>query len=130
MTYSGLVMTPTGRELDLVECCGPGRRTRLNSELSDPDAAEIAAACQALASPVRLRLLAVMQAAPAGEACVCDLVDEVELSQSTVSHHLAVLVDSGLVRQERRGTWAWYALVPGRLDALRVLLARPGVAVG
>lgn len=123
-------MTPTGRELDLVESCGSWRKSSLSSELSDPDAAEIAAACQALGSPVRLRLLAALQAAPAGEACVCDLIDEVGLSQSTVSHHMAVLVDSRLVRRERRGTWAWYALVPGRLDALRGLLVRSGVAVG
>jgi ArsR family transcriptional regulator, arsenate/arsenite/antimonite-responsive transcriptional repressor len=78
---------------------------------------------KALGSPIRLRLLAVMQARPTGEACVCDLVDYVGLAQPTVSHHLGILMAAGLVRREQRGTWAWYALVSERLESVRELLA-------
>lgn len=90
------------------------------------DAEGMALVFKALGSPVRLRLLAVVQAAPRDEVCVCDLVGHVRLTQSTVSHHLGVLVDAGLMRRERRGTWVWYALVPERLDSVRELLASPG----
>lgn len=88
----------------------------------DVDAVGMARVFKALASPVRLRMLAVIQATPGDEACVCQLVDDAGLAQSTVSHHLTVLVDSGLVRREQRGTWVWYSLVPQRLEALRELL--------
>lgn len=90
------------------------------------DAKGLAMVFKALGSPIRLRLLAVMQARPSGEACVCDLVDYVGLAQPTVSHHLGILAAAGLVRREQRGTWAWYALVPERLEAARELLAHPG----
>jgi ArsR family transcriptional regulator, arsenate/arsenite/antimonite-responsive transcriptional repressor len=83
----------------------------------------MASVFKALGSPIRLRLLAMMQARSGGEACVCDLVEYVGLSQPTVSHHLGVLMAAGLVRRERRGTWMWYALVPERLVAARELLA-------
>lgn len=124
------VTTPPGRELDIVDRCGSWPRSPVSvGSLPDLDAAGTAAVFGALGSPIRLRLLAVMQAAPAGEACVCDLVDHVGLSQSTVSHHLSVLVASGLVRRQRRGTWAWYALVPERLEVVRRLLVDPSVLV-
>jgi ArsR family transcriptional regulator len=86
----------------------------------------MAAVFKALGSPPRLRLLAAIQATPDGEACVCHLVDFVRLTQSTVSHHLSVLADVGLVRREQRGAWAWYTLMPESLDAVRELLAIPG----
>ncbi|MGH3876544.1 MAG: ArsR/SmtB family transcription factor [Actinophytocola sp.] len=121
--------TPTGRGLDLVESCGTRPRMPLSCAIPDSEAVAIAAVCRAMSSRVRLRLLAAMHAAPAGEACVCDLVDVVGLSQSTMSHHLAVLVDSGLVRRKRSGTWAWYALVPEQFDAAHALLARPSALV-
>jgi ArsR family transcriptional regulator len=62
-------------------------------------------------------------AAHGGEACVCDLTAPVGLSQPTVSHHLKVLVDAGLMTRDKRGVWAYYALVPGALDALARVLA-------
>ena len=71
-----------------------------------------------MADPVRLQLLALVQSAEGGEACVCDLTAPVGLSQPTVSHHLKVLTEAGLLRRERRGTWAWYSLVPGTLDQI------------
>lgn len=77
---------------------------------------------KAVADPSRLQLLSLILAAPGGEACVCDLTAPLGLRQPTVSHHLKVLVDAGLLTRERRGTWAWYALVSERLDGLRALL--------
>lgn len=123
-------MTVTGRRLDLVESCDAWPRVPLTCRLPDSDAVAIAAVCTAMSSQVRLRLLAVMQASPAGEVCVRDLVDHIELAQSTVSHHLAVLVNSGLVRRERHGTWVRYALVPERFEVVRNLLTQSGVLVG
>ena len=73
-------------------------------------------AAKAVADPVRLQLLSIIRAADAHEACVCDLTDAVGLAQPTVSHHLKVLTDAGLLTRERRGSWAWFSLVPARLD--------------
>ncbi|HMM96605.1 metalloregulator ArsR/SmtB family transcription factor [Phycicoccus sp.] len=74
---------------------------------------------KAVADPVRLRLLSAIRATADGEACVCDLTDLVGLAQPTVSHHLKVLTSAGLLERERRGTWAWYRLVPARLADVR-----------
>jgi ArsR family transcriptional regulator len=89
----------------------------------DPDAAtELAAAFAALADPARLRLLSLIAAQPTGEVCACDLVEPLGKSQPTVSHHLKVLYEAGLVDRERRGTWVWYRVERGRLAALRLAL--------
>lgn len=77
---------------------------------------------KAIADPARLQLLALLRAAPGHEACVCDLTEPLGLSQPTVSHHLRVLAEAGLVSRERRGSWAWFSLVPARLQELRSLL--------
>ncbi|MQA06945.1 MAG: metalloregulator ArsR/SmtB family transcription factor [Pseudonocardiaceae bacterium] len=95
--------------------------------MTDDEADRAAAAFKALSSPVRLRLLAALHAAPGSELRVCDFVDGAGLSQPTVSHHLAVLASAGLVRRERRGAWAWYTLVPERVEAARVALGQPRV---
>ena len=68
-------------------------------------------------------MLALLRSADAGEACVCDLTAPLGLSQPTVSHHLKVLADAGLVVKEKRGTWAWYSLVPERLAAVSAVFA-------
>ena len=73
---------------------------------------------KAVADPVRLQLLSLIRTSADQEACVCDLTPVVGLSQPTVSHHLKVLTEAGLVTRERRGTWAWFRIVPGRLDDL------------
>jgi len=73
---------------------------------------------KAVADPTRLQLISLIKAAPGGEACVCDLTEPLGLRQPTVSHHLKVLVEAGLVSRERRATWMWYALIPGALDSL------------
>ncbi|WP_330296892.1 ArsR/SmtB family transcription factor [Streptomyces sp. NBC_00503] len=74
-----------------------------------------------ISDPTRLQILSVLLAAPEGEACVCDLTPLLGLAQSTVSQHMKMLVDAGLVSRRKRGTWAWYAVTPERravLDAL------------
>ena len=98
-------------------CCSPLQR----EALSAGDAQTLARTLKALADPTRLRLVSLV-AAHGGEACVCDLTEPVGLSQPTVSHHLKVLVDAGLMSRDKRGVWAYYALVPGALDALAAVL--------
>lgn len=77
---------------------------------------------KALADPNRLRLLSIIKASDGGEACVCDLTAPLELGQPTVSHHLRILVDAGLLHREKRGTWAYYSIVPGALERPAVVL--------
>ena len=87
-----------------------------------PVAEARAALLKAVADPVRLQLLSVIASAPEREACVCDMTRVVGVSQPTVSHHLKVLVEAGVLTRERRGTWAWFALVPGRLAEITDVL--------
>ncbi len=100
-------------------CCTPVT----GGVLDEADAEDLAAAFKVLADPARLRLLSLVAASQAGEACACDLVGPVGKSQPTVSHHLSMLVDAGLLSREKRGKWAWYRVVPERLDGLRSALA-------
>jgi ArsR family transcriptional regulator len=88
----------------------------LDHPLQRAEAEATAALLKAVADPVRLQLLSLIRSADGSEACVCDLTTAVGLSQPTVSHHLRVLTDAGLLHRERRGTWAWFRLVPARLD--------------
>jgi ArsR family transcriptional regulator len=101
------------------EACSPITREPLGSG----GATALATVLKALADPARLRLLSMVAAHDGGEACVCDLTEPLGLSQPTVSHHLKVLVDAGFLTRSRRGTWAYYALVPGALDAVAGTLA-------
>ncbi len=104
--------------VDLVACCPPVR-----SEILDAGEAEqLATAFAALADPIRLRLLSCIASAQGDEVCACDLVEPSGRSQPTVSHHMKILVDAGLVDREKRGLWVWYRVVPSRLDALRAAL--------
>ena len=95
--------------------------------LDEPSASRLAALLRTLADPARLRILSLLQAQPGQEACVCHVTDHLGLSQPTVSHHLRVLFEAGLVERERRGNWVYYRTVPGVLDALRDAL---GAGVG
>jgi ArsR family transcriptional regulator len=117
-----LGMTTTelpGDLTDLQACCTP-----LTGGVIDSAAAErIAVALKALAEPTRIRLISMIAAQPAGEACVCDLTGPVGLSQPTVSHHLKTLVDAGILTRQQRTKWAYYRLVPGALDAVGSLLS-------
>ena len=87
----------------------------LPSPLPRQAAEERAALLKAVADPVRLQLLSIIASSPGVKACVCDMTQAVGVSQPTVSHHLKVLVDAGILTRQRRGTWAWFTLVPGRL---------------
>ena len=100
------------------ECCA----TLGEPDLSEDDAVALARGFAALADPARLRLLSLLTTAEAGEVCACDLVAPVGRSQPTVSHHLKVLFDAGLVARDKRGIWVWYRAVPERLDQLRQAL--------
>ena len=100
-------------------CCAPLMR----EPLSAGAAADLAHTLKALADPARLRLLSMVAAHDGGEACVCDLTEPLGLTQPTVSHHLRVLVDAGLLTRDKRGVWAYYAVVPGALDSLAEVLS-------
>lgn len=102
-------------------CCPPV----LASPLDEDGAEKLAAALRVLADPARLRLLSLIGAHPDGEVCVCDLTAPLGLSQPTVSHHLKVLTDAGLVGREQRGRWVFYWLVPEPIELLRAALAGP-----
>ncbi len=95
----------------------------LAAPLSEEQAAELAAAFAVLADPARLRLLSLLASAQGGEACVCELVEPLNRAQPTVSHHLKVLVEAGLITAEKRGRWVWYRVVPERVGQLRRALA-------
>ena len=100
-------------------CCPPGEGPSLGAR----EAKQHALVFKALADPNRLRLLSIIKASPSGSTCVCDLTEPLDLSQPTVSHHLKVLVEAGLLRREKRGTWAYFSLAPGSLDdAANVLI--------
>lgn len=94
----------------------------LAAPLGADDAGELARGFGALADPVRLRVLSMLAAAPAGEVCVCDFVEPLGKSQPTVSHHLKVLSEAGLVHGDRRGKWVWYSLDRARLAELRAAI--------
>jgi len=94
----------------------------LQGALDQDDANQLAKALKTIADPARLRLLSLIQAQPTGEACVCHLTEPLGLSQPTVSHHLKVLRTAGLVERERRGSWAYYRVVPETLSTLRDIL--------
>jgi ArsR family transcriptional regulator len=103
---------------DLAAC----RFLRLVEPLEEAEAARLARSFAALSDPVRLRLLSLLATAPSGEACVCELVAPLGKAQPTVSHHLKVLAEAGLVRGERRGKWVWYSLERERLAEVRAAL--------
>jgi ArsR family transcriptional regulator len=107
------------RPLPVVPCCAP-----LSAEpLPRATAKRLALSFQALAEPARLRLLSLIQAQPGGEACVCNLVAPLGLSQPTVTHHLQVLHRAGLLGREKRGVWVYYRVVRSALEALREALS-------
>jgi ArsR family transcriptional regulator len=103
------------------ECCPQV----LASPLDGDGAERLAGALRVLADPARLRLLSLIGAHPDGEVCVCDLTAPLGLSQPTVSHHLKVLTEAGLVGREQRGRWVYYWLIPEPIELLRAALAGP-----
>ncbi|GAA2028479.1 metalloregulator ArsR/SmtB family transcription factor [Terrabacter terrae] len=111
-------MTPPAQVADVSECGPPQVRTVLDRA----EAERRAALMKALADPVRLQLLSIITGSPRRESCVCDMTEAVEVSQPTVSHHLKTLVDAGILRRERRGTWAWFRLDPDILPEVQSFL--------
>jgi ArsR family transcriptional regulator len=109
-----------------VEACCP---SIADAPLSEAAASELARAFAALGDPARLRLLSLIASQEAGEVCACELVEPLGRAQPTVSHHLKVLREAGLVESDKRGTWVWYRAVPDRLAELQALLTS-GSAVG
>jgi ArsR family transcriptional regulator len=107
MPKSVLELTP----VQTVACCSPLTKEPLGTEQAE----RIAPLLKALADPVRLRLLSLVASHEAGEACVCDLNDAFDLSQPTISHHLKVLHEVGLLDRSKRGVWVYYSI---RRDAL------------
>lgn len=102
-------------------CCAPLVTETITAEQAEVLAARI----KALADPARLRLVSLLAASPGGEACQCDLTEPLGLSQPTVSHHLKVLYQAGLVSKEKRSTWVYYSVVPEALSTIADVLT-PG----
>jgi ArsR family transcriptional regulator len=99
--------------------CGPG----LNCQpLDRTEAEQLSAILKSIADPTRLQLFRLLEQAPDGEACVCDLADSLGLRQSTVSHHLKIMTEAGLLDRERRGTWAWFSVNHDGLQRIRSIL--------
>jgi ArsR family transcriptional regulator len=103
----------------LSDCCSPV----VGQVIAPPEAERLAASLKAIADPTRLRLISLVTAHADGEACVCDLTEPVGLSQPTVSHHLKILVDAGILTREQRGKWAYYRVVPDSLRDIARLIA-------
>ena len=136
MSKSEVLLSPPGA----AACCDPGSEVRLPSgvagvaaccaplsqgPLSPEQADQVAPLLKALADPVRLRLMSLVASHPGGEACVCDLAGAFDLSQPTISHHLKVLHDSGLLDREKRGVWVYYRARTQALASLGTLIGSP-----
>ena len=104
---------------DALACCSPLAREPITEEQSR----QIAPLLKALADPVRLRLMSMVLSQQGGEACVCDLTPAFDLSQPTISHHLKVLHDAGLLDREKRGVWVYYQAKPEAMAAIVSLFA-------
>jgi ArsR family transcriptional regulator, arsenate/arsenite/antimonite-responsive transcriptional repressor len=106
---------------ETVACCAPLSAEPLTMEQAE----QVAPLLKALADPVRLRLMSLVASRPDGEACVCDLNDAFDLSQPTISHHLKVLHEAGLVDRDKRGVWVYYRVRPQALASLGALIGCP-----
>ena len=107
--------------IESVACCPPLAR----EPLTEAQAEQVAPLLRALADPVRLRLMSLIASHAGGEACVCDLTDAFQLSQPTISHHLKVLNDNGLLSRDKRGVWVYYRARPDALAGLAALIGTP-----
>ena len=117
MSNSLTLLTPA----ETAACCAPLSAQPLSME----QAAQVAPLLKALSDPVRLRLMSLVASRAGGEACVCDLNDAFDLSQPTISHHLKVLYEAGLVDRDKRGVWVYYRARPQALASLGALIGCP-----
>ena len=118
-TTTATIQTRPALPLAEQACC----TTLLREPITAGQAADLAHKLKALADPTRLRLVSMVAAHEGGEACVCDLTEPFGLTQPTISHHLKILVEAGIFTRDKRGVWAYYALVPSTLDALAGVLS-------
>jgi ArsR family transcriptional regulator len=116
------VLLPVIDAGDALACCTPLAR----EPMSEEQAGQVAPLLKALADPVRLRLMSIVLSHEDGEACVCDLTPAFDLSQPTISHHLKVLHEAGLLDREKRGTWVFYRARPEAMLAISALFATVG----
>ncbi|WP_170981084.1 metalloregulator ArsR/SmtB family transcription factor [Mycolicibacterium sp. CR10] len=108
---------------DVAACCSP----LTGGVLDNPAAERLASVFKALADPARVKLVSLIAASDGGEACICDLTEPLGLSQPTVSHHMKLLVDSGLVSRDQRGKWAYYRVNTDALDRISAAVStQPG----
>jgi ArsR family transcriptional regulator len=122
MSISMAVLTPA----DTAACCSPLSAQPLSAEQAE----QVVPLLKALADPVRLRLMSLVASHQGSEACVCELNDAFDLSQPTISHHMKVLHDAGLVDREKRGIWVYYRARPEALASLGALIGCPPAAPG
>jgi ArsR family transcriptional regulator, arsenate/arsenite/antimonite-responsive transcriptional repressor len=118
-TITATIQTRPALPLAEQACC----TTLLREPITAGQAVGLAHKLKALADPTRLRLVSMVAAHEGGEACVCDLTEPLGLTQPTISHHLKILVEAGIFTRDKRGVWAYYALVPSALDALSAVLS-------
>jgi ArsR family transcriptional regulator len=111
---------------DAASCCPPLSQEPLTAD----QAQQVAPLLKALADPVRLRLMSLVASHPGGEACVCDLTGAFDLSQPTISHHLKVLHETGLLDREKRGVWVYYRARTAALASLGTLIGSPASTAG
>src|ERR1017187_2987866 len=119
MSKSLMLLSPA----ETAACCPPLAAESLSAD----QAAQIAPLLKALADPVRLRLMSLVASHQGGEACVCDLNDAFDLSQPTISHHMKVLHDAGLVDRDKRGVWVYYRARPEVLASIGTVMGCPPV---
>lgn len=115
MNVNMFFMTPTNAE---VSCCPPLGDGGLDAD----EATDLARVLKALADPIRLRVVSLIASSPTDEVCACDFPEVLGRTQSTMSHHLGLLVDAGLLTREQRGKWAWFRLDKARMDSVRSAL--------
>jgi ArsR family transcriptional regulator len=116
-----LQITPLDSVADLEACAIPLVREPIDNSA----ATALARVFKALGDPVRLRLVSLIGAHEGGEVCVCELTEAFDLTQPTISHHLKILRDAGIIDSERRGTWVYYWLLPANLERMAGLLEAP-----
>jgi ArsR family transcriptional regulator len=115
------LIPPAGSPVMAGDCAIP----LVREPVGESAAADLAQVFKALADPVRLRLVSLIGAHQGGEVCVCELTTAFDLTQPTISHHLKVLREAGIIGSERRGTWVYYRLVPAALERMAALLSAP-----